>query len=67
MWTYVEEESGGRRKLQNKELHNLYASPNIIMEIKSRMMKWVAGDEKSVQFLDLGVDGRIILNLIFKK
>jgi hypothetical protein len=26
-------------KLQNKELHNLYSSPNIIRKIKSRMMR----------------------------
>jgi hypothetical protein len=31
-----EELAGGRRRLRNEELHNLYASPNIIRVIKSR-------------------------------
>jgi hypothetical protein len=30
----------GWRKLHNKELHNLYSSPNIIRIIKSRRMRW---------------------------
>jgi hypothetical protein len=30
----------GWRKLRNEELHNLYSSPNIIIMIKSRRMKW---------------------------
>jgi hypothetical protein len=28
------------RKLHNDELHNLYASPNIVRVIKSRRMRW---------------------------
>jgi hypothetical protein len=28
------------RKLHNDKLYNLYASPNIIMVIKSRRMRW---------------------------
>jgi hypothetical protein len=28
------------RKLHNEELHNLYSSPNIIIMIKSRRMRW---------------------------
>jgi hypothetical protein len=32
-----EEVAGGWRSLHNEELHNLYASPNIIGVIKSRM------------------------------
>jgi hypothetical protein len=31
---------GGRRKLHNKELHNLYASPSIIGMVESRRMSW---------------------------
>jgi hypothetical protein len=34
-----EEVAGGWRSLHNEELHNLYASPNIISVIKSRM-RW---------------------------
>jgi hypothetical protein len=31
--------TGGRRKLHNEELHNLYSSPSIIRVIKSRRMR----------------------------
>jgi len=33
--------AGGWRRLHNKELHTLYASPNIIRLIKSRRMRGV--------------------------
>jgi hypothetical protein len=32
--------SGEWRNLHNRELHNLYSSPDIIREIKSRRMRW---------------------------
>jgi hypothetical protein len=35
-----DEVTGGWRKLNNEELHNLYSSPSIIRIIKSRRMKW---------------------------
>jgi hypothetical protein len=35
-----EEVEGDWRRLHNEELHNLYASPNIIRAMKSRMMRW---------------------------
>jgi hypothetical protein len=35
-----DEVTGHWRKLHNKELHNLYSSPNIITMIKSRMVIW---------------------------
>jgi len=35
------EKDGSWRKLHNDELHSLYSSPNIVMVIKSRRMKWV--------------------------
>jgi hypothetical protein len=45
-----EEVAGGWRRLNNEDLHNLYASPNIIRVIKSRWMRWsghVAGMEET--------------------
>jgi hypothetical protein len=36
-----EEVAGGWRRLHNEELHNLYASQNIIRVIKSKRMIWV--------------------------
>jgi hypothetical protein len=35
-----DEVTGERRKLHNKELHDLYSSPIIIRIIKSRRMRW---------------------------
>jgi hypothetical protein len=45
-----DEVAGGLIKLHNKEPHNLYSSPNMMM-IKSRRMRWAGhvGDEKCVQ------------------
>jgi hypothetical protein len=36
-----DEVMGEWRKFQNGELHNLYSSPDIIRQIKSRRMRWV--------------------------
>jgi hypothetical protein len=35
-----DEVTGGRRKLHNEELHDLYSSPSIIRIIKARRMRW---------------------------
>jgi hypothetical protein len=35
-----DEVTGERRKLHNKELQDVYSSPNIIRIIKSRRMRW---------------------------
>jgi hypothetical protein len=34
------EVTGECRKLNNGELHNLYSSPDVIRQIKSRRMRW---------------------------
>jgi hypothetical protein len=48
-----DEGTGEWRKLHNRDLHNLYSSPDIIRQIKSRRMRWVGhvaqmGGEKNV-------------------
>jgi hypothetical protein len=35
-----EEVAGGWRRLHNEELHNLYASPNVIRVVKSGRVRW---------------------------
>jgi hypothetical protein len=35
-----EEVAGGWRRLQNEELHNVYASPSIVWVTISRRMRW---------------------------
>jgi hypothetical protein len=45
--------TGERKKLHNEELHNLYSSPDIIRQIKSRRMRWAGhvasmGEERKV-------------------
>jgi hypothetical protein len=48
-----DELTGEWRKLHNEELHNLYSSPDIIRQVKSRRMRWAGhvariGEEKKV-------------------
>jgi hypothetical protein len=38
--------TGDWRKLHNRELHNLYSSPNIIRMIKSKRMRWAGQVER---------------------
>jgi hypothetical protein len=74
-----EKVAGGCRRLHNEELHKMYASPNIIRVIKSRRMRWVgcvAGMGMMNAWLenlkgrghseDLGLDGRIMLEIWWK-
>jgi hypothetical protein len=47
------EVTGEWRKLRNEELHNLYSSPDIIRQVKSRRMMWAGhvarmGEERKV-------------------
>jgi 3-oxoacyl-ACP reductase-like protein len=35
-----DEVTGEWRKLHNEELHNLYSTPDIIRQVKSRLMRW---------------------------
>jgi hypothetical protein len=53
------EVTGEWRKLHNGELHILYSSPNIIMQIKSRRMRWAVhvahmGEERNVYKVLMG-------------
>jgi hypothetical protein len=48
-----DEITGEWRKVHNKELHNLYSSPDIIRQVKSRRMRWAGhvacmGEERKV-------------------
>jgi hypothetical protein len=49
----MDEVTGEWRKLHNEELHNLYSSPDIISQVKSRRMRWAVhvarmGEERKV-------------------
>jgi DNA-binding PucR family transcriptional regulator len=50
---------GGWRRLHNEELHNLYASPNIVRVIKSKL--WLENLKRKGHSEDLGVGGMIML------
>jgi hypothetical protein len=48
-----DEVTGEWRKLHKEELHNLYSSPDIIRQVKSRRMRWAGhvarmGEERNV-------------------
>jgi hypothetical protein len=54
-----DEVTGEGRKLRVEELHNLYLSPDIIRQIKSRLMRWAGhvartGGERKVYKILLG-------------
>jgi hypothetical protein len=36
----MDETAGGRRKLHNEELNNLYFTPSVIRMMKSRSVRW---------------------------
>jgi hypothetical protein len=51
--------TGEWRKLYNEELHNLYPSPDIIRQVKSRRMRWAGhvarmGEERIVYKVFMG-------------
>jgi hypothetical protein len=59
----TEEETRGWRRLHNEELHNFYASPNVIRAVKSMRMRWVAmqhvwGDKKRIQYFCRKPEGK---------
>jgi hypothetical protein len=54
-----DEVTGEWRKLHNEELHNLYSSPDIIRQVKSRRMWWMGhvagmGEERKVYKILVG-------------
>jgi hypothetical protein len=61
------EVTGERRKLHNEELHNLYSSPDIIRQTKSRQMRWTGhvarmGEERKLHKILVGKpEGKIPL------
>jgi hypothetical protein len=51
--------TGEWRKLHNEEFHNLYSSPDIIRQVKSRRMRWAGhvsrrGEERKVYKILVG-------------
>ena len=51
----------GWKKLHNEELHNLYASPDIIKVIKSRRMRLSGREARAERVLTLQNKGKIPL------
>jgi hypothetical protein len=59
-----DEATGEWRKLHNEELHNLYPSPDIIRQVKSRRMRWTGhvermGEERKDHLEDQGLGGKM--------
>jgi hypothetical protein len=55
-----DEVTGEWNKLHNEDLHNLYPSPHIIMQIKLRIMRWAGhvarmGEERKVYKVLVGM------------
>jgi hypothetical protein len=44
-----DEVTGEWRKLHNEELHNLYSSPDIVRQVKSRRMRWAGHVARKVE------------------
>jgi hypothetical protein len=58
-----DEVTGEGRKLHSGELHNLYSSPDIVRQIKSRRMRWAGhvarmGEGRNVFRVLVGKAGR---------
>jgi hypothetical protein len=54
-----DEVTGEWRKLHNEELHNLYSSPDIIRQVKSRRMRWAGnvarmGEDRKMYKVSVG-------------
>jgi hypothetical protein len=54
-----DEVTGEWKKLHNEDLHNLYSSPDIIRQVKSRRMRWAGhvarmGEERKVNKVSVG-------------
>jgi hypothetical protein len=52
------EVTGEWRKLQNRELHNLYSSPDNIGQIKSRRMRWAVHVVRMGEEIKVGWNAR---------